>query len=377
MKSNLKYHLFLLTALSILLSKCETKERLYRPDVSRKLCTLGIIDIDDKTIYDVIYNNHGFEDTLIYSRYISFEKSFQFEFPEEISDSSLKSLTFKISDDGKDIFEYQENRDPKKSEIILPDDINFDSGKKYFLHASEEETPDIYSEVTVPEYPPELELISVKTDIITLDKPYPNTCYHSTDLNALNTEIEFSFSNINPNSYYAILLIGSTTSGLANDPWSSLFLQSGSGLMDFKMIETNMDGFFYALQGRKKCNCFGYDIPNGGRAVTFRYQPVCAYFIDATKTHYPECTFKLSVENQNGITMPGFCKSFRVRLMSIPKELYMFEKSLYTYSKITNDPFVEPVTIEGNIREGNGVFAICRSRELIVYPDTTVVSVNY
>ena len=70
--------------------------------------------------------------------------------------------------------------------------------------------------------------------------------------------------------------------------------------------------------------------------------------------------------------MPVFCRSFRVRLMSIPKELYLFEKSLYTYRKVSDDPFVEPVNLKGNIKGGNGVFAICRSRELIVYPDITI-----
>jgi hypothetical protein len=58
--------------------------------------------------------------------------------------------------------------------------------------------------------------------------------------------------------------------------------------------------------------------------------------------------------------------------MSIPKELYLFEKSQFTYNQVSNDPFAEPANLKGNIKGGNGVFAICRSRELIVYPDLTI-----
>ena len=41
-----------------------------------------------------------------------------------------------------------------------------------------------------------------------------------------------------------------------------------------------------------------------------------------------------------------------------------FEKSLDTYGKISRDPFAEPIYINGNIKGGNGIFALCRSREL-------------
>jgi hypothetical protein len=58
-----------------------------------------------------------------------------------------------------------------------------------------------------------------------------------------------------------------------------------------------------------------------------------------------------------------------VKLLSVPKDFYLFEKNLYTYEKVSEDPFSEPVYLNGNIKDGNGVFAICRSSELrIILP---------
>jgi hypothetical protein len=356
----------LIVSLILLILQCESKESFSRPDLPQKLCTVGIFDIDDNTIYDATYP-WGYRDTLVYARHISFEKSFQFEFSEELNDS-LRDFSFRISNENEDIYVYQSNHTTKNLELILPQSLKFESGRKYFMHAREEETPDISAEIVVPAVPPEPKLLSVKTEIVTLDKPYPNTCYNKDWLDVLNTEIEFSFSNDNPDAYYAILLIGVNTTGLPDDPWIDLFLQSGSGIMAYNVLETNTDGFFYPILGREECHCYRLK-PS---ATTYKFYPTSAYFIDGSKIPGGNCTFKLSTENQNGVAIPGYCKSFRVRLMSIPKELYLFEKSLYTYSKVSDDPFAEPVNLKGNIKGGNGVFAICRSRELIVYPDPTI-----
>ncbi len=61
-----------------------------------------------------------------------------------------------------------------------------------------------------------------------------------------------------------------------------------------------------------------------------------------------------------------YYNSVRIRIMSIPVELYKWAQSLYYYDRVTQDPFSEPVNITGNIKGGNGVFAVCRSKELIV-----------
>ena len=218
MKSFKKFlSLSLMVSLILLILQCETKERFYRPDVSQKLCTVGIIDIDDNTIYDAAIT-YGYRDTLIYARPISFEKSFQFEFSEELSDS-LRDLSFRISNENEDMYVYQSNHNTKNLELILPQSLIFESGRKYFMHASEGETPDISAEIVVPMVPPEPKLLSVKTEIKTLEKQYPNTCFGKDNLDVVNTEIEFSFSNDNPDAYYAIILIGTSVTGLPDDPF--------------------------------------------------------------------------------------------------------------------------------------------------------------
>jgi hypothetical protein len=368
MKSlNKNFSISLIVLLAILISQCETKDRFYRPDLPQKLCTVGIIDIDDNIIFDGILTLGNRKDTIVYSRSVSFEKSFQFEYSDELSDS-LRDFSFRISNDNEDMYVYQSNHNSKNLEFKLPQSMMFESGRKYYLHASEGETPDISAETVVPVIPPEPRLLSVKTEIITLDKQYPNSCSIKNMLDALNTEIEFSFSNDNPDAYYAILLIGVNTTGLPDDPWNVYYIQWGSGIFAFNVLETNTDGFFSTIQGRKECNCYR-DNPS---SIAAKYDPASAYFIDGSKIPEGNCTIKLSTEYFNGVAVPEYCKSFRVRLMSIPKELYLFEKSQFTYNQVSNDPFAEPANLKGNIKGGNGVFAICRSRELIVYPDLTI-----
>ena len=242
----------LMVSLILLILQCETKERFYRPDLPQKLCAVGIFDLDDNLIYDAPWF-WVLRDTLVYSRSMSFEKSFQFEYSDELSDS-LRDFSFRISNEKEDMFVYRSNKTTKNLELKLPQSLKFESGRKYFLHASEGETPDISAEIVVPPIPPEPTLLSLKTEIRTLDKPYPNTCHAKNWLDVLNTEIEFSFSNEYPDSYYAILLIGVNTTGLPDDPWKDNFFQWGSGILAFNVLETNTDGFFYPIQGRQECH---------------------------------------------------------------------------------------------------------------------------
>ena len=76
------------------------------------------------------------------------------------------------------------------------------------------------------------------------------------------------------------------------------------------------------------------------------------------------CTISVSVQYNDGLSLFDVFISIGIKLISIPPELFSFEKSLYTYSKVAKDPFSEPVYINGNIKGGNGVFALCRSKEL-------------
>jgi hypothetical protein len=94
---------------------------------------------------------------------------------------------------------------------------------------------------------------------------------------------------------------------------------------------------------------------------------VNAYFIDGSKIQGNVCSITMNTTWDPTINVPYFIKCFRIRIMSIPKELFLFQKSLLTYSKVSGDPFSEPVNLKGNIINGNGIFALCRSRDFIVY----------
>ena len=88
MKSDNKpFSIGLIILLAGSIFQCETKERFYRPDVPQQLSAVGIFDIDDTTIYDAVYPWPLYRDTIIFARYISFEKSFQSEYTEEVNDS--------------------------------------------------------------------------------------------------------------------------------------------------------------------------------------------------------------------------------------------------------------------------------------------------
>lgn len=94
--------------------------------------------------------------------------------------------------------------------------------------------------------------------------------------------------------------------------------------------------------------------------------PVYAYFIDGSKNSGNTCNMTIAVKFNDGYSLFDIFSSFRIILLSIPEELYQFEKSLYTYKKVSGDPFSEAVYLNGNIKAGNGVFAICRSSEISI-----------
>jgi hypothetical protein len=366
MKSFNKFLLIsLITSTILLVFQCESKERFYLPDLPRKLCTIGVLDIDDTTYYDTFSPSRpGFipHDSMIFARNIYFEKSFQSEYPAE-KNGSLRELSFRISNENKDLIVSQSTPETKNIVFKIPYSKRFEPGRKYFLNASEMECSDISAEITVPELPPDLTLLSIKTGFIMLDHP-KEWCYiHNPPQYTKRTvEIEFSFPNNNPASYYAVLLTGSYSDSRVD--WSQGW---GSNLFNFTVLEGNTFGFFYPFQERRTVQSICERDSASGNDLVYKLYSISAYFIDGSKIPDKNCTLKISTQWANVKFLPHFIKCFRVRLMSIPKELYLFEKSLYTYSRVHNDPFSEPANIQGNIKGGNGVFAICRSRELIVY----------
>jgi hypothetical protein len=375
MKNHIKeiFSYCLLISLAILIDQCKKIDRFYRPDLPEVLCAVGIIDIDD-TINYYMWNYPNSTSTT-FACNIHFENSTQKEYSDGSTDS-LREFSFLISNYKKEeIYRYQSKQALRNPDLTLPGNLMFESGKKYFFQADEYETASVSAESIVPELPPELSLLSLKTGINILDLPKEG-CYYDVRtggyINGISTftrrfaEIELSFPNYYSTSCYAILLTGSYSD--TNWGWSPGW---GSNLLNFEVLESSTNGFLYPLQGRTTFEryCKEYNPYSFGDAS--RPEMLNAYFIDGSKIHGANCTLKISTKWDWIKFQPGFIKCFRIRLMSIPKEAYLFYKSLYTYKVQLNDPFSELVNINGNIVGGNGVIAICRSRELIVYTGQT------
>src|SRR4030042_6834566 len=153
--------------LTLFFISCESSDRFYRPILPESLCCIGIIDADD-TISDIPQNPYSFND---YLRYISFEKSYQSEYTEERNDS-LRKFSFSIVSQNEELFSFNCDSNLKILESYkLPESMEFISGEKYFLKASEENSNDISAEIIVPPPPSNLIINSVhkETESATLN----------------------------------------------------------------------------------------------------------------------------------------------------------------------------------------------------------------
>jgi len=348
-KSSVRYLVVvLITAVFILLTGCEDIDRFYRPDLPEKLCSIGIIDIDDTVNYNSYPEPFDVRNS---ARYISFEKSYQAEYSEELIDS-LREFSFSISSSDKELFNFRSDTAIKRIlGFELPTGIEFRTGEKYYLRASEKSTPEISAEITVPEAPSKLTLISANKEITTLSEP--TECIGYT--NVKTAVIDFSFENVSrQNLYYAILLEGNGAN------FSSSFPIQKSQL-EFAIRDCNTAGFFAVFPGYTMCQWRCID----DRPSMIKV-PIYACFIDGSKIPDNKCIVKISTQFQDDRSPFEFIRSIRIKLLSIPEALFLFEKSLYTYGKVAEDPFSEPVYLNGNIKGGNGVFAICRSTELTI-----------
>jgi hypothetical protein len=366
------FFILFLSLSASLFFQCENKERYYRPDEPEQICVIGIIDIDDTVYYDTFapWINH---DSVEFARTLYFEKSFQSEYSDN-ADNSFRDLSFRISTGNEDLVTGHGNESERKAQFRIPDEIKFESGKKYFLHAEDKQAAGIKAECTVPELPPQIIISGIKTGITMLDYP-DNNCFpfyieNNSKYSRRTAEIGFSFSIQNPDTYYAILLSGSYSDSRVD--WSPGW---GTNLLNFNVTETNTEGFFYYLKGRKTVQSFckktkyiderGYEWTRYGMYHTFK--DVNAYYIDGSKIPEGNCFITLNTSWEWILNAPEVIKCLRIRIMSIPKELYLFQKGLLTYSRVSGDPFSEPVNLKGNIINGNGIFALCRSRDFIVY----------
>lgn len=336
---------------SIAFTFCERIDRFYRPNMPEKLCSIGVIDADDTTDYHVLTEMFDFRTN---PRFISFERSYQLEYPDEVNDS-LRDFTFSITSRDQELIHFKSDTALKALlGFKIPADIDFLSGNTYYLHASEKELPEISAEIKVPPLPPVPEIVSVKRERITL--PNPTTCIGFTS--AMAAVIEFSFENDqNRDYYYAILLTGHGVNESNN--WAVTRSQ-----LEFDIRYCNTPGFLAVLHGfsMPQWTC----VEDSIRHLTMAEAPVNAYFIDGGKIPDERCKVKLSTQIQDEESPFSILFSLNLKLLSIPKILFEFEKGLFVYQQTAEDPFTEPIYLNGNIVGGNGVFAICRSRELFI-----------
>ncbi len=328
----------------IVLAQCEGNDRYYRPDIPEKLCAVGIIDIDDtasSSHYYLLIDQSSL-------RHLSFEKSFQSEYPEDITDS-LRKFEFTISSSEKELFRYYCDSSIKKIiDLRIPDSIVFNPGENYFLHAKEKSVQEISAEIVAAESPSKPELISISKGKAVDTEPN-NGC--SQDTTARYVMISFSFEK-DQNLYYALMV----------DGWGFSFADSYvpyPGYLNFSIPESNTPGFFSEMQGLKM-----YHYVCTGIHRNIESSPATSFLIEGGKIPDPKCIMTIYIQYWDAYCPYDVFKSIRIRLLSVPVELYHFEKSLYTYNKTAGDPFTEPVYLGGNIKGGVGVFAICRSSNL-------------
>lgn len=330
------------------LISCEKTDRFYRPDLPEKICSIGIIDIDDTTKYNLFPRTFYFREG---TRFISFEKSYQIEYADEVNDS-LREFSFSISSEESVLLSYASDSVLKDLKgFHIPGDIDFHSGMTYSLYASERDLPDISAKVEVPKVPAKPELISVSRETVAL--PGPTPCIGFTS--AKSAVIDLCFDNAAEEGfYYALLLTGHVVN--QSSTWPIEYC-----LIEYDVRYCNTPGFFATL--------LGLDLPQWTCSDSSRSMhevPVRAYFIDGSKVPEDQCKLTISMQFEDEKAPFSFVISLQVRLLSIPKALYQFEKALYTFEQTADDPFTEPIYLNGNIIGGNGVFAICRSKELQV-----------
>jgi len=345
--------LFLIILFLIMLIKfagCEAPDRFYRPDMPEKLCCIGIIDADNTINDSLLAFPYGLKGNL---HSISFEKSYQSEYPEEVNDS-LRGFSFSLSTSGEEeLLSYSSDSIIKElSDFHMPGNIEFRSGETYYLKASEDSSPEITAKITVPEPPPVPELIAYSIERTTLSEPLP--CTGITEIRT--AVLDVSFNNQGKNNYYAVVIFGEGFSFHSS-------LVHLYDYLDFTVRDSNYPGFYAILHGLKKLH--SVCIEDESR-MNIEESPVYAYFIDGNEIPDNNYRMTICIQHSDSRCVYECFKSLNVNLLSIPEELYLFEKSLYTYNRVSDDPFSEPLYLNGNIQGGNGLFAICRSKELVV-----------
>jgi hypothetical protein len=288
-------------------------------------------DFEEKLFVNAVINNGRDQNKII------IEKSFQYEYPSEVK-ATLEDLSVIIRSESEIVFEYfNPNSENRTDTVHLPTSLEFIPNQKYTLIISEKNTESITSEIAVP-HPPTIPEISIEGIAQTLLPP-PAECHNPVKAIVLNV----NFRSDEDCFYYLDI------EGHLNPLFEDMLIK----LIDYDIIESNTPYF----------NTFIY----GFGSVGFSSCALTPFFIIPGHTYKP-CFF-------DGKTIPGnacnikikidinklydYARPIKITLNSIPKDLYAYEKSYYTYYETGNDPFSEPVYIRGNIKRGYGIFAIC------------------
>jgi len=348
----------LIIIILILLIQCKSEDRYYRPNLPEKLCSLGIIDIDDTTHSKRYWDSYV---NKFFGHYILFEKSHQSEYPSE-EYAPLREFSFSIYTEHDNIINYKGA--PSIDNFLrvdLTDSLSFLPGEKYYLKASEKDSPEITAEIKATELPPTPLLLSIRKEKVAYTKPLYGWPLDRID-SLKSAVIKVSFYATNRNQFYVLLL----DSKHSEPSMGSTIYES---YVDFTVSQSNTQGFFSELIGLKTRHMS--ILPDGMEEVE---TPVFAYFIDGRQIEGNKCDITISTlfHGPYSVWQGPWDRdtedyySLRFKLISIPEEVYLFEKSLYTYQRTKSDPFSEPVYLNGNIKGGNGIFAICRSKDLVI-----------
>ncbi|MEI6050607.1 MAG: DUF4249 family protein [Bacteroidota bacterium] len=332
-----------------LTTSCEGNERYFRPNLPEKLCCIGILD-DDTINYRNYYVD--LEDKRSNLRFLSFEKSIQSEYLSDLQDS-MRMFSFKIFTLNKEVYSYHSVKTIKNLLYFeVPDTIKFVSGETYYLTAQENNSKEISAQSTVPNAPPDISLISIKKEIMST---IPLNCYHPFDT-AYSGIFNISIKNTKEqNQFYAIIVYGKGIFYPFPNPIPY------SGPTDFFIRESNTIGFYSELQELKIRHHACIDNEQGSEI-----SPAKAYYFCGNQSPDDNFNLTISIPFHNSYSPIVWLESIRIKLLSLPQELYEYEKDVYTYYRNKDDPFSEPINLEGNVKNGNGVFAICKSSSLLL-----------
>jgi len=355
---------FIVIFMPALFCSCEVKNEYVRPNLPEKLCCITIIDADDTTNYSFSWLNLFEKRNSL--RYFSVEKSKQSEYSEELTDS-LQDFSYILSSTEGELFNFISDKKRNYFYMELPDSLAFSSGNKYTLYAKEKSLEEISAETIVPDPSPVLNLVSLSRNEYNRDIDFNGselvwgTKYYS-------GEITISFKKGDKGRKYYALTIDSKGSLLPdlsfNQPNVIYF-----GPIDFSVRGSNTPYFISEIQGINMVHLNGVGF-SSVEVVSdpFLIDHAGALFIDGGQISGDKCIISLSIPFGDTRTPISSLGDLRIKLLSITEEFYLFEKSLSTYIKVKNDPYAEPVYLNGNIKGGNGIFTICRSTIMELHP---------